>query len=117
MFNFIKKGKNEVVNDLKSNVTADTNIKKSSVENSLVKILGSGCAKCNELEENTLKALKELEMDTTIEHITDFSEIARYGVMTTPAIVYNGKVLSYGKVLKPDEIISLLKKEIQKNVL
>ena len=76
-----------------------------------VKILGSGCAKCNKLEANTVEALKQLGIDTTIEHITDFSQIASYGVMTTPAIVYNGKVISYGKVLKPDEIFSLLQKE------
>ncbi len=79
--------------------------------NASVKILGSGCAKCNQLEANTIEALKQLKLDTTIEHITDFSKIASYGVMTTPAIVYNGKVITYGKVLKPDEIVSLFKKE------
>ena len=44
-----------------------------------VKILGSGCAKCNQLEANTLKALKQLGLDTTIDHITDFTQIAAYG--------------------------------------
>ena len=73
-----------------------------------VKILGSGCKKCNELEANTVEALKQLGMDTTIDHVKDFAQIAAYGVMTTPAIVVDGKVLSYGKVLKTDEIIKLL---------
>jgi len=74
-----------------------------------VKVLGSGCSKCNELEKNTLAALKELGMDTDIEHVTDFAQIAAYGVMTTPALVFEDKVLSHGRVLKKDEVIKLLK--------
>lgn len=77
---------------------------------SAVKVLGSGCAKCNQLEEATKEALKQLGMDTTIEHVTDFAQIATYGVMTTPALVVDGKVLSYGKVLKTEEVVELLKK-------
>lgn len=75
-----------------------------------VKILGSGCKKCNELEANTKAALKELGMNTTVEHITDFSVIAAYGVMTTPALVMGGKVVSTGKVLKQSEVVELIKK-------
>ncbi len=75
-----------------------------------VKILGGGCAKCNQLEEATIKALSELGMDTTIEHIRDFEKIAAYGVMTTPALVVDGKVVSYGKVLEKEEVIELIKK-------
>lgn len=76
-----------------------------------VKILGSGCTKCNQLEENALKALKQLKMDTAIDHVTDFSKIASYGVMTTPALVLDGKVISFGKVLTAEEVAELLKKE------
>lgn len=76
-----------------------------------IKVLGSGCAKCNELEANTKKALEELHMDTVIEHVTDFGQIAVYGVMSTPALVVNEEVVSYGKVLKKEEIIPLLQKE------
>jgi small redox-active disulfide protein 2 len=75
-----------------------------------VKVLGSGCAKCNQLEEATKAALEQLGMDTTVEHVTDFSQIATYGVMTTPALVIDGKVVSYGKVLKTDEIVKILQK-------
>ena len=46
-----------------------------------------------------------------IGHVTDFSQIAQYGVMSTPALVVNGKVLFYGKVLSTEEIIKLLEKE------
>lgn len=75
-----------------------------------IKILGSGCAKCNELEANTLEALKSLNMDTAIDHVKDFAEIAKYGVMSTPALVVDGKVASYGKVLTANEAKELIKK-------
>ena len=52
-----------------------------------IKILGSGCAKCNALEAAAREALGELGMDTSIDHVTDFTQIAAYGVMTTPALV------------------------------
>jgi len=75
-----------------------------------VKVLGSGCAKCNELEKNTVEALKQLGMDTAIEHVKDFAVIATYGVMQTPALVVDGKVVAYGKVLKTEEVVKILQK-------
>ncbi len=86
------------------------NASESIKEEKSVKVLGSGCAKCNDLEANVKKALEQLGMDTTIEHVTDFALIAAYGVMTTPALVVDGKVVSYGKVLKTDEAVKLLEK-------
>lgn len=83
---------------------------KAKSEGASVKILGSGCAKCNRLEAATKEALQQLGMDTTIDHITDFPQIAAYGVMTTPALVVDGKVVSYGKVLKTEEVIKILQK-------
>lgn len=73
-----------------------------------IKVLGGGCAKCNDLEAATVQALKELGMDPAIDHVTDFAQIAAYGVMTTPALVVDGKVVSYGKVLKKDEVVRLI---------
>ena len=87
---------------------SDIEAKKVSKDSS-VKVLGSGCKKCNDLEIATIEALKILNMDYDIEHVTDFSEIAKFGVMTTPALVVDGKVLSFGKVLKTDEVVELLK--------
>ena len=49
-------------------------------------------------------------MDTAIDHVTDFAQIAAYGVMTTPALVVDGKVVSYGKVLKKEEARELIRK-------
>ena len=74
-----------------------------------VKILGGGCAKCNQLEAATVEALTELGMDTTIDHVKDYEKIATYGVMTTPALVVDGKVVSYGKVLKKEEVVKILR--------
>lgn len=74
----------------------------------MIKILGGGCAKCNQLEKATKEALQQLDMDATIEHVTDFAQIAAYGVMSTPALVVDEKVVSYGKVLKTGEIKKIL---------
>lgn len=75
-----------------------------------VKVLGSGCAKCNALETVAREALTELGMDIAIDHVTDFTQIAAYGVMTTPALVVDGKVVSYGKVPGKDEVKSIIQK-------
>lgn len=82
----------------------------AKAEGASVKILGTGCAKCNALEAATKEALERLGMDPAIDHVTDFSQIAAYGVMTTPALVVDGKVVSYGKVLKTEEVIKILQK-------
>ena len=84
--------------------------KKAKTEGASVKVLGSGCAKCNQLEAATKAALEQLGMDATIDHVTDFAQIATYGVMTTPALVVDGKVVSYGKVLKTDEVVKILQR-------
>lgn len=92
--------------DAQSMANAET----AKTEGASVKILGTGCAKCNSLEAATREALKQLNMDTLIDHVTDFSQIAAYGVMTTPALVVDGKVVSYGKVLSVEEVVKILQK-------
>ena len=82
----------------------------AKTEGAGVKVLGSGCAKCNQLEAATKAALEQLGMDTTIDHVSDFTQIAAYGVMTTPALVVDGKVVSFGKVLKTEEVVKILQK-------
>lgn len=77
--------------------------------NGAIKVLGGGCAKCHELEANTKAALEELGVNEMVELITDFSVIASYGVMSTPALVIDSKVVSFGRVLKKDEIVELYK--------
>ena len=76
----------------------------------IIKILGSGCKNCITLKENTEAALKEAGMEAEIVKVTDFKDIMAYGVMSTPALVVDEKVVSFGKVLKPKEIVKILEK-------
>lgn len=74
----------------------------------IIKILGSGCKNCVRLMGNTEEALKEIGMQAEIVKVTDYAEIMTFGVMSTPALVIDDKVVSYGRVLKPKEIVDLL---------
>ena len=73
-----------------------------------IKILGSGCKKCHQLEKNVKDTVEKLQITADIEHVTDIEKIIGYGVMSTPALVVNDKVLSTGKVLKEKELEKLL---------
>lgn len=75
-----------------------------------IKILGIGCKNCVNLAKNTEEALKELGMEATITKVTDMKDIAKYGIMSTPGLVIDEKVVSYGKVASTEEITELLKK-------
>jgi small redox-active disulfide protein 2 len=76
----------------------------------IIKILGSGCPNCLRLEENTRTALKSLGMEAEIVKVKDMNEISQYGIMRTPGIVIDEKVVSYGKVLNVQEVMALLNK-------
>lgn len=80
----------------------------SDVNGKGVKVLGSGCKKCQSLETSVQEALNELGMNDVIDHVTDFAQIAAYGVMSTPALVVDGKVVSFGKVLTKEEAKAIL---------
>ena len=71
---------------------------------------GTDVYKRQALEHAVREALAELGMAAEIDHVTDFAQIAAYGVMTTPALVVDGRVVSYGKVLKKDEAKALIQK-------
>lgn len=77
-----------------------------------IKVLGSGCRNCMTLESNVKKALFRCGLEGKVEKVKDFNEISSYGVITTPGLVLNEKVVSYGKVLSPENIIEILKKEL-----
>lgn len=79
-----------------------------------IKILGPGCKNCDALIENTKTALRETGIDAEVIKVEDFREIAAYGVMSTPGLVIDEKVVSFGKVLKPNEIVQILKKTVEK---
>lgn len=73
-----------------------------------IKILGSGCSKCKTLTENIQTALAHLGLEAEIIKVTDYAEIAAHGVMSTPALAIDDKVVSVGKVLLSSEIEKLL---------
>ena len=73
-----------------------------------IKIYGSGCPNCIELEKNTKKALEEMGKEAGVEHITDLGKIIEAGVLMTPALEIKGKIVSQGKILSPDEIKKFL---------
>jgi len=73
-----------------------------------IKILGSGCQRCEALEKMTRKAVEELKLKASIEKVGDIEEILSYSVMRTPALVINGKVMLSGEVPRMSELKSLL---------
>jgi small redox-active disulfide protein 2 len=75
----------------------------------IIKILGTGCPKCKKLEKNARMAIKELGSDATIEKVTDLDKIMDYGVMITPALVIDEKVVASGKLLSASDIKALIK--------
>lgn len=76
----------------------------------IIKILGSGCKNCENLRLNTEAALKEAKIEAEVIKVENMKDIVSYGVMQTPALVIDEKVVSYGKVLKSKDIIKLLNK-------
>jgi small redox-active disulfide protein 2 len=74
-----------------------------------IEILGTGCAKCKALEEATKQAVAQSGKFAQIEKVEDIMKIMEYGVMNTPGLVIDGKVLSTGKLLSVADIVELIK--------
>jgi small redox-active disulfide protein 2 len=75
-----------------------------------IKILGTGCAKCKTLEEVTRKVVNDNGIDADITKVEDIVEIMKFNIMTTPALVVNGKVVSKGRIPSVDEIKQFITK-------
>jgi len=73
-----------------------------------IKILGTGCSKCKELEEITRKVVKDNGIDADITKVEDIMEIMKFNVMTTPALVVNDKVVVKGRIPSAKEILQFL---------
>lgn len=73
-----------------------------------IEILGTGCPKCVKLLENTKKAVDETGIQAEVVKVSEILDIINYGIMTTPALVINGKVKIAGKVPTVDEIKKML---------
>lgn len=74
----------------------------------LIQILGTGCSKCNNLTSAAEAAVEATGEAHTIEKITDIRRIMTFGVMTTPALVVDGKVMASGRIPSVDEIRKML---------
>lgn len=77
----------------------------------IIKILGTGCPNCLKLEASARIAAKELGIEAEIVKVTDIVDISAYGILRTPGLVVDEKVVSYGKVLNPAEVKTLLQKQ------
>ena len=73
-----------------------------------IEVLGSGCPKCMSMEQNVKKAIAELAVDADVEKVTDIQQIIQRGVMSTPALVIDGKVVLQGKNPTVDQLKHLI---------
>lgn len=73
-----------------------------------IKVLGSGCANCHKVEALAKQAVTQLGVEAQVELVTDMQEIMRYGVMGTPGIVINEKVVSSGRVPALSQITTMI---------
>ena len=74
-----------------------------------IKVLGTGCPNCKRLEKNVYEALKELNIEAEVEKVTEVKDIMAYGVMSTPALVVDGKVVLSGQVPMVSKLVEILK--------
>ncbi len=74
----------------------------------IIKVLGSGCASCHKVEELAKQAVAQLAVDARVEMVTDVKEIMRYGVMNTPGLVINDKVVSSGRVPALSQVTTMI---------
>ncbi|MFC1905448.1 thioredoxin family protein [Chloroflexota bacterium] len=79
-----------------------------------IKILGTGCARCHELEKTVKEVVVELKLDATIEEVKDLKEILGYPILTTPGLVINEKVVSSGHVPKKKDVEKLILNAMEK---
>lgn len=73
-----------------------------------IKVLGTGCPKCKKLAQVTEDTIKEYEIEAKVTKVEEINDIMEYGVMVTPALVVDEKVVLSGKVPKKEELIKLL---------
>lgn len=79
-----------------------------------IKVLGSGCANCDRLEQLVFNVLAELNADANVDKVTDFKQIVSYGVISTPALVINGQVKTAGMVPSKAKLTQIITTELAK---
>lgn len=74
-----------------------------------IKVIGTGCEKCDKLYANVQEAVNMMGCEAQVEKIEDLMEIVKLGVMTSPSLMIDGKLVVSGRIAKPAEILKLLK--------
>ncbi|GJM40688.1 MAG: redox-active disulfide protein 2 [Ardenticatenaceae bacterium] len=73
-----------------------------------IKVLGPGCANCKRVEQMTHRQVEKMGLTAEIEKVTDYADIMAYGVLSTPGLVIDGKVVAYGRIPSNEELITWL---------
>ena len=73
-----------------------------------IKVLGTGCARCNSLEKTVKEAIKEMGLNIEIEHVTDMKQIMQYSILMMPGLVIDEKVVSSGSIPGKDEVKKMI---------
>lgn len=79
-----------------------------------IKVLGTGCANCKTLEKNTINALAELNISADVEKVEDIVKIMNYGILRTPGLVIDGKVVLSGRIPSVSELKKMITSHLQK---
>lgn len=74
-----------------------------------IKVIGTGCEKCDKLYANVREAVNKAGCEAEVEKIEDLMEIVKLGVMTSPSLMIDGKLVVSGRIAKTEEIIELIK--------
>jgi small redox-active disulfide protein 2 len=74
----------------------------------IIKILGTGCARCKQLEKTALEVVRELSIDATIEEVKDIKKIMEYPILTAPGLVINEKLVCSGRVPTKAEVTTFI---------
>lgn len=79
-----------------------------------IKVLGSGCANCKRVEQIARKVIEEMALEAEVIKVTEYPDIMKYNVMSTPGLVINEKVVSYGRIPTPAEVTTFLTDALEK---
>lgn len=82
----------------------------------IIKVIGEGCKDCDKLYENVTEAVNELNLDAKVEKVEDLIEIVKLGVMTSPSVMVDGKLVVSGNVASTKNLVKILKKEMWQNI-
>ncbi len=69
-----------------------------------IKVLGSGCANCKRVEQIVRKIITDMSLEAEVIKVTDYNNITAYNILSTPGLVINEKVVSYGRIPSPAEV-------------